>query len=207
MVNKGVRWWCFLHPHPLPPNEKHPRVRDTGAQAAKASQEEEGNFCAFRIEGRGKDSEHISKRAQASHSSLAEVNSRLDSDGSMSCRRPALGEQGFNHSGPLSRTPSCSLASPPAPASIMPYGGGPPAVNSAHCSLRHQTLFKPLCLCTSCFLSSGCPLPPHPTLLSATWKTVSEGLKCAPTSKICPPAIDHCRLIITEARLPLVAQW
>ena len=133
MVNMGARWWCFLHPHLLPPNEKHPRVRDTGAQVAKASQEEGGNFCAFQVEGRGKDNEHISKRAQASHSSLAEVNSRLDSDGSISCRRPALGEQAFNHSGPLSRTSSCSLSSPPAPASIMPYSDGPTAINAAHC--------------------------------------------------------------------------
>lgn len=119
MVNKGARWWHFLHPHPLPPNEKCPRVGDTGAQVAKTSQEEGGNICAFQVEGRGKDSYCIRKRAQASHSSLAEVNSRLDSDGSISCRRPALGEQEFNHSGPLSRTASCSLTSPPSCPTVM----------------------------------------------------------------------------------------
>ena len=35
--------------------------------------------------------------------------------------------------------------------------------------------------------------PLHPTLLAATWKTVSEGLKCAPTAKFA-----HLLLITAE---------
>ena len=101
----------------------------------------------------------------------------------------ASGQRVFNHSGPLASWPRpSSLALPAAPASVRPCADGAPSATPAHCSERQQALSS-LCAFAQAVLSARLPAPPLP----ATWKIVSEGLKCAPTANFA-----HLFLVIID---------